>query len=510
MVLIYELQQKVLQNPKETALGLAAAFIVVYTASWVIIAIHRITFHPLARFPGPFLCRISYIYQIYYEAYLNGRMLERLPDLHKKYGPVVRINPNEVHLSDPELYHVIYRQSSPFLKDPYAYKLGAPNSLSMSLDPVKHRRRKEILNPCFSKRRVFMLQHIMYEEMDKVFASVSALAEKGEPVPIQDAYYCYTSDVISRYLFGKSLALIELPNFAKDRVDQLRSFTSSIWVSIHISLIRNLVLSMPRSVANVVASGWMKILWFCETVAAEAIKEHEIHGKLEKDLGQETIFDRMLNSNARKDETNEKYRTVGFQDLADEGASLLVAGTETTATTIAYATYYLLLHPDKRRKLLEEIATVERDDNGRLPLSKLDALPYLNGVIKETLRYTNGVPGRLTRVVPTGGLFVPQINSYIPEGSVVGISHNLIHFNPKTFEDPHEFKPERWLGEKGKELDHWLLAFSKGSRDCIGKTLAVAEIQVMIANLFTTFDLELLVGHEEDMEILDRVIVHSR
>jgi hypothetical protein len=86
MVLIHELQQKVLQNPKETALGLAAAFIVVYTASWVIIAIHRITFHPLARFPGPFLCRISYIYQIYYEAYLNGRMLERLPDLHKKYG----------------------------------------------------------------------------------------------------------------------------------------------------------------------------------------------------------------------------------------------------------------------------------------------------------------------------------------------------------------------------------------------------------------------------------------
>jgi cytochrome P450 len=98
----------------------------------------------------------------------------------------------------------------------------------------------------------------------------------------------------------------------------------------------------------------------------------------------------MLNSNARKDETNEKYRTVGFQDLADEGASLLVAGTETTATTIAYATYYLLLHPDKRRKLLEEIATVERDDNGRLPLSKLDALPYLvSHLIRNTMRDAN-------------------------------------------------------------------------------------------------------------------------
>ena len=62
----------------------------------------------------------------------------------------------------------------------------------MSLDPVKHRQRRELLNPSFSKRRVNMLEHIMYDEMDKIFTKVSAIAHRGEVVPLQEVYYCYT------------------------------------------------------------------------------------------------------------------------------------------------------------------------------------------------------------------------------------------------------------------------------------------------------------------------------
>lgn len=81
----------------------------------------------------------------------------------------------------------------------------------------------------------------------------------------------------------------------------------------------------------------------------------------------------MLNGNQSK----EKHPPAGLNDLSDEGTSLLVAGTETTATTMAYATYYLLLYPEKRQKMLDEIASIERDGDGRLSLQKLDALPYL-------------------------------------------------------------------------------------------------------------------------------------
>jgi cytochrome P450 len=80
------------------------------------------------------------------------------------------------------------------------------------------------------------------------------------------------------------------------------------------------------------------------------------------------------------------------------------------------------------------------------------------------------VPGRLPRTVPAGGLYVPSVQKTIPEGYVVGLSHLAIHFDPEIFQRPDEFLPERWIGESGKELSHWLLAFSKGRTDCIGKT----------------------------------------
>ena len=70
------------------------------------------------------------------------------------------------------------------------------------------------------------------------------------------------------------------------------------------------------------------------------------------------------------------------------------------------------------------------------------------------------VPGRLPRTVPAGGLYVPSARQTIPEGAVVGMSHLAIHFDPAIFEAP----------EGGKELNHWLLSFSQGRTDCIGKT----------------------------------------
>jgi cytochrome P450 len=95
----------------------------------------------------------------------------------------------------------------------------------------------------------------------------------------------------------------------------------------------------------------------------------------EKELREETVYDRMLTSNLQIEETGK--RPIGHADLSEEGASLLVAGTETSATTLAYATYYILAHPEVERRILEDLATVERDENGRLPLVKVEALPYL-------------------------------------------------------------------------------------------------------------------------------------
>ena len=57
------------------------------------VIVYRLTLHPLARFPGPFLCRISSLQQCYYEAILNGKFLERISDYHRRYGKSTRLVP---------------------------------------------------------------------------------------------------------------------------------------------------------------------------------------------------------------------------------------------------------------------------------------------------------------------------------------------------------------------------------------------------------------------------------
>lgn len=65
---------------------------------------YRLFFHPLRHVPGPFLARLTYWYQIYYDAFCGGIMPRQMPGLHLKYGPVVRIAPDRVHINDPEFY----------------------------------------------------------------------------------------------------------------------------------------------------------------------------------------------------------------------------------------------------------------------------------------------------------------------------------------------------------------------------------------------------------------------
>lgn len=88
-------------------------------------------------------------------------------------------------------------------------------------------------------------------------------------------------------------------------------------------------------------------------------------------------------------------------------------------------------------------------------------------MIKETLRLTHAVPGKLPRLVPFGGATVPSTAQHIPAGTCVGVSHYTVHMNPTLFPQPELFRPERWLADD-RALDKWLVSFSKGSRGCLG------------------------------------------
>ena len=189
-----------------------------------------------------------------------------------------------------------------------------------------------------------------------------------------------------------------------------------------------------------------------------------------------TVFGSLLQSDLPPSEKS-------LQRMTEEGFSLFAAGTETVSWALTVITYHLLAKPAMLERLTAEVTQVV-DSSGQLPpWAALEKLPYLDAVIHEGLRLSYGLASRTSRIPTTEDLvyrgeWTPKdsqistkVEYVIPRGYAIGMSSVITHHDESVFIDSHSFLPERWLDENNqhrKELDRALLAFSKGSRGCIG------------------------------------------
>jgi hypothetical protein len=119
------------------------------------VPIYRLFFSPIAAIPGPKLAAITQWYETYYNVYLGGKFTLHLEKLHAKYGPIVRINPWEVHINDPEFFETIYSMA-PFDKvSQHVDWCNIQSCTIFTLPHDLHRLRRSVLNPFFSKRQIY-------------------------------------------------------------------------------------------------------------------------------------------------------------------------------------------------------------------------------------------------------------------------------------------------------------------------------------------------------------------
>lgn len=196
-------------------------------------------------------------------------------------------------------------------------------------------------------------------------------------------------------------------------------------------------------------------LKFCRDRITELQKNPTTPGSLP------TVFDTMLNPNLEKGQY-----TPTLQELTGDALLLLMAGTDSTAHTLVTATYAMLTHPEMSQNLKTELKEAIPEKDSLVEWAPLEKMPYLRAVIKESLRYVSGSPGRLPRTVPsTGAVFCGR---QIPPGTIITSGIYVHHRNPSTFEDPYTFRPERWLQGNAVEMEKNLVTFSRGSRTCTG------------------------------------------
>ena len=206
-----------------------------------------------------------------------------------------------------------------------------------------------------------------------------------------------------------------------------------------------------------------------------------------KTISHLTIFHEILNAKQLSQEDKSVER------LSDEAQVLMMAGTLTTAFVFEVATFYLIRKPEILRKLKEELREAIPDPSEMVSLSQLEHLTYLNAIIKETLRLTYGVAGRLARIADEPLHYVdPKTGQEwtVPPQTPIGMSNAQLHHDESIFPDSRTYNPSRWIGADGKldlKMDRHLLSFTRGSRQCLGMPLSYAEMYLGFSKIWNVY-----------------------
>ena len=178
------------------------------------------------------------------------------------------------------------------------------------------------------------------------------------------------------------------------------------------------------------------------------------------------------------------------RSLRDQILTVFFAGHETSATSLSWIHYLLDQHPDVRAKLRAE---VDRVIGGRVPTSAdLDALPYMEQVINEALRLYSPIHS-ISRVALADDLLGGY---HIPAGTTIYVSLYATHRLPSLWPDPDRFDPDRFTAQNVERRPRFaFIPFAAGHRNCIGSSIAIAELKLAVAMIAQRYELTLAPGH---------------
>ncbi|EAQ84346.1 hypothetical protein CHGG_08360 [Chaetomium globosum CBS 148.51] len=239
-----------------------------------------------------------------------------------------------------------------------------------------------------------------------------------------------------------------------------------------------------------------------DNICRDLIKEKR-HAIVQKDDDHFDILSLLIKSNNFDDEV-----------LKDQLLTFLAAGHETTASALTWSAYLLAKHPEIQKKLRDEVTeALGKDPVSGEPsadlIGLLKQMPYLNGIMHETLRLYPTVPVTMREALCDTSIG----EQFIPKGTEMVISIWQINRSPEIWgPDAGTFRPERWINaDDGKTNRHGgaksnydFLTFLQGPRSCIGQEFAKAEMRCLLAALVTTFSWDLAM---DESKIVPRGVI---
>ncbi|KAI1440484.1 putative cytochrome P450 [Annulohypoxylon stygium] len=391
------------------------------TAYFITLVLYRLVLHPLAGFPGPKLAAATAWYEFYHDAIRRGKYTFEIQEMHKKYGPIVRISPEELHCNDPSFIPTLYASGSAH-RDKYEHFTNAWIIFG-TLNHDLHRLRRRALNRLFSKTSVSKLEPMIHEKVELLGQQLFTYIKDESPANLTQAFSCLAADVVMAYCFARN------ENFLGNRAFQSHHWYAQRDMSFlglyakHFPSILPLVLSLPTQKAA--------------------------RKQMADDNSYATVFDGILASDLPDEEKT-------FTRLWQEFELVLGAGTDTITWALSVQFFYVL---NDRLRLSYGLTT------------RLQRISPDGPMIYEPSDFVTASKSQY--VIPRG----------TPVGMtslMIHLNPNIFP-NPKEFNPGRWLDAE---GNMDRTQEKYLLNFSKGSRQCIGMNLAYAELFMATGMIF--------------------------
>ncbi|KAH6904432.1 high nitrogen upregulated cytochrome P450 monooxygenase 2 [Coprinopsis sp. MPI-PUGE-AT-0042] len=465
------------------------SYAIFYATLITTVVVYRVSpFHPLANHPGPLLCKITKFRTVWEAA--QGTTHKYYQSLHAKYGPIVRVGPNELSITDKDAIPAILGSQGmhrgPIWDGRRTGTLPGRDygSLIDIRDKHVHSVRRKQWNQAFTGAAVKDYQQILErtgEELSSLLSKVATTPDATVDIARWVSYFAF--DFMGNMAFGGSFNLMT------------EGDTLGAWKMMEDGL------AVPAMTGHV---PWiMSLLQKLPAVTAKRDK-FKAFGKLHAKKRVQMITKEKDLFHHLYEDTDSAVPVEDKMDLIISDSLLtIVAGSDTTSTVLSAILCCLLSRRSAFSKLREELDDAfevidEATGYPKIEFEKLLKLPYLSAVVNEGLRLAPAVPTNIQRApeAGSGGRLFSDINLWIPEDTAVNIPAYTIHRSPEYFSpSPESFIPERWLSDSSPLGVQYVttrdafIPFSHGPANCAGKPLALVELRFIIAILVQRFDM---------------------
>ncbi|KAG5941735.1 hypothetical protein E4U60_007743 [Claviceps pazoutovae] len=378
----------------------------------------------LVQIPGPIISRFtSLILKI---NTLRGQRTRYIHSLHQQYGPFVRVAPREVSISDLDSVRQIHRIGTPFRKSAW-YKevtrqpLDDQCTVFAIQDPRKASARRKLFQRSATHAAVQQWEPVVAQLANLTVQKIKKDVSATGTADVAKWWSMMAADVLTSLAFGKSYRIVETGQ-RPALITDLEAIPFLSTLQLEIPWIWPLMMSrlpLPGLGTPAVIFGRNKEYG---SIAVRNAKESSQRGI-------KTLFSEML------PQEDKQEQPLSDKVIALESINLLFAGVDTTATALTYLVYAVLREDAIKQELVHELASCSYDASW----DELEQLPFLHGVIQETLRLYPPVPATLKREVPPEGAL---LGGYMmPAGITVGAQAYTLHRDPAIWDNPERQVP---------------------------------------------------------------------